>query len=206
MTKVAVLASGSGTNLQALIDACTTRWLDAEIVAVITDNAQAGAIQRARDAGIEVHVVEKVDNETRREYDTRLADVVQQMDPDLVVLAGFMRLLSMHFLSHFPMRVINLHPALPGEFPGINAIERAFSERDELGRTHSGVMVHFVPDEGVDDGPVIETREVPIYPTDTLETFTERMHQTEHALIVSAVRQVAETFIRHSHQPEELTP
>jgi phosphoribosylglycinamide formyltransferase-1 len=150
MTKVAVLASGSGTNLQALIDACTTRWLDAEIVAVITDNAQAGAIQRARDAGIEVHVVEKVDNETRREYDTRLADVVQQMDPDLVVLAGFMRLLSMHFLSHFPMRVINLHPALPGEFPGINAIERAFSERDELGRTHSGVMVHFVPDEGVD--------------------------------------------------------
>ncbi len=206
MTKLAVLASGSGTNLQALINACASQCLEAEIVAVITDNPRAGAIQRAHDGGIDIHVVTKNDGETRSEYDARLADVVLSTGADLVVLAGFMRLLSMHFLSHFPLRVINLHPALPGEFPGVNAIERAFSERDALGRTRSGAMVHFVPDEGVDDGPVIETREVPIYATDTLATFADRMHEAEHALIVSAVQRVAESLSQHFHQPEELTP
>ena len=206
MTKVAVLASGSGTNLQALIDARASKRLDADIVAVITDNPSAGAIQRAHTAGIAVHVVSRSVGESRAQYDARLADVVRSTGADLVVLAGFMRLLSMQFLSYFPMRVVNLHPALPGEFPGINAIERAFAERDTVGRTHSGVMVHFVPDEGVDDGPVIETREVPILPTDTVETFTERMHETEHIIIVSAVQRVVESLSQSSHQPEEFTP
>jgi len=206
MTKVAVLASGSGTNLQALIDARASKRLDADIVAVITDNPSAGAIQRAHTAGIAVHVVSRSVGESRAQYDARLADVVRSTGADLVVLAGFMRLLSMYFLSYFPMRVVNLHPALPGEFPGINAIERAFAERDALGRSRSGVMVHFVPDEGVDDGPVIETREVPIHPTDTVETFTERMHETEHIIIVSAVQRVVESLSQSSYQPEELTP
>lgn len=206
MTKVVVLASGSGTNLQALIDARANRHLHAEIVAVITDNPSAGVIQRAHNAGIAIHIVSRAVDEARADYDSRLADTVLATGAELVVLAGFMRLLSMHFLSHFPMRVINLHPALPGEFPGTNAIERAFVERDSLGRTHSGVMVHFVPDEGVDDGPVIAARKVPILATDTLDTFTERMHETEHELIVSTLQCVITSLSQPSHKPEELTP
>lgn len=206
MTKVAVLASGSGTNLQALIDACAKQQLSAHIVAVVTDNQNAGAIERAERASIAVHIVARAPGEARDDYDARLADVVLATNVDLVVLAGFMRLLSMNFLSHFPMRVINLHPALPGEFPGVNAIERAFAERDTTGRTKSGVMVHFVPDEGVDDGPVIAAREVPIIATDTLDSFTQRMHETEHELIVEALQRVIESLSSFSRQPEELTP
>lgn len=206
MAKVAVLASGSGTNLQALIDACGTSQLSAHIVAVVTDNPDAGAIARAHAAQIPTIVVSRQKDETRSDYDLRLAQAVRDTRADVVVLAGFMRLLSMNFLAHFPMRVINLHPALPGEFPGVHAIERAFAERDVKGRTHSGVMVHFVPDEGVDNGPVIASREVPILKSDTLDTFTQRMHETEHELIVLAVQKVIQSDLHHLMYPEELTP
>jgi formyltetrahydrofolate-dependent phosphoribosylglycinamide formyltransferase len=204
--KVAVLASGSGTNLQALIDACGTSQLSAHIVAVVTDNPDAGAIARAHAAQIPTIVVSRQKDETRSDYDLRLAQAVRDTRADVVVLAGFMRLLSMNFLAHFPMRVINLHPALPGEFPGVHAIERAFAERDVKGRTHSGVMVHFVPDEGVDNGPVIASRQVPILKSDTLDTFTQRMHETEHELIVLAVQKVIQSDLHHLMYPEELTP
>jgi len=206
MIKLAVLASGSGTNLQALIDARANTLLHADIAAVVTDNPQAGAIHRAQGAGIPVHVVTKESTETRSDFDSRLADTVVATGAELVVLAGFMRLLSMKFLSRFPMRVINLHPALPGEFPGVRAIERAFAERDAAGRTASGVMVHFVPDEGVDDGPVIAVREVPIHANDTLEAFSARMHHAEHELLVSAVQSVVDSLSHYPIQPEELTP
>jgi formyltetrahydrofolate-dependent phosphoribosylglycinamide formyltransferase len=206
MAKVAVLASGSGTNLQALIDACGTSQLSAHIVAVVTDNPDAGAIARAHAAHIPTIVVSRQKDETRSDYDSRLAQAVRDTRADVVILAGFMRLLSMNFLAHFPMRVINLHPALPGEFPGVHAIERAFAERDVKGRTHSGVMVHFVPDEGVDNGPVIASREVPILKSDTLDTFTQRMHETEHELIVLAVQKVIQSDLHHLMYPEELTP
>ena len=206
MAKVAVLASGSGTNLQALIDACGTSQLSAHIVAVVTDNPDAGAIARAHAAQIPTIVVSRQKDETRSDYDLRLAQAVRDTRADVVVLAGFMRLLSMNFLAHFPMRVINLHPALPGEFPGVHAIERAFAERDVKGRTHSGVMVHFVPDEGVDNGPVIASRQVPILKSDTLDTFTQRMHETEHELIVLAVQKVIQSDLHHLMYPEELTP
>ena len=93
--------------------------------------------------------------QSRSSYDERLADVVAAMHPDVVVLAGWMRLLTMSFLQRFPMRVVNLHPALPGEFPGTKAIERALEAAQRLGLRRTGVMVHFVPDEGMDDGPVI---------------------------------------------------
>jgi len=188
--RIVVLASGSGTNLQALLDASRAGLLSAEIAAVVTDNENAGAIERARTAGVPAVIIAKTKEESRSEYDMRLAKCVQHLNPDLVVLAGFMRLLSMHFLRYFPMKVINLHPALPGEFPGTNAIERAFKERDTCGRQSSGVMVHFVPDEGVDNGPVIASQVVPLLPTDTIGTFTERMHAVEHQLIVAAVHNV----------------
>jgi phosphoribosylglycinamide formyltransferase 1 len=198
MISLAVLASGSGTNLQALIDARRNGQLTADIVAVVTNVADAVAIDRAQRAGIATHVVVTIEDESRNQYDARLAECVRSTGADLVVLAGFMRLLSMSFLRHFPHRVINLHPALPGEFPGVNAIERAFAERDTHGRTQSGVMVHFVPDEGVDDGPVIATRTVPIHPFDTIDTFAQRMHEVEHEVIVSAVQEVVESLSEQS--------
>jgi formyltetrahydrofolate-dependent phosphoribosylglycinamide formyltransferase len=201
--RVVVLASGSGTNLQALINATKSNVLTAEIAAVVSDREEAGAIARARAASIPVSIVRKYPDESRAMYDTRLAQCVKDHGADIVVLAGFMRLLSMAFLSHFPMRVINLHPALPGQFPGTHAIERAFAERETQSRMSSGVMVHFVPNEGVDDGPVIATREVPLLANDTLQVFTERMHEAEHELIVSAVQSVINDISRTHHNHKE---
>jgi formyltetrahydrofolate-dependent phosphoribosylglycinamide formyltransferase len=121
---------------------------------------------------------------TRRDYDAELADLVAAHRPDLVVLAGWMHVLGSAFLDRFPHRVVNLHPALPGAFPGAHAIDDAWAafERGEIDRT--GVMVHLVPDEGVDAGPVIATAEVPILPGDTRERLETRMHAAEHELLV----------------------
>ena len=123
----------------------------------------------------------------RRRYDADLADLVAGVEPDLVVLAGWMHLLSSDFLGRFPHRVVNLHPALPGEFPGADAIGDAWKAHQAGRITRTGVMVHFVPDEGVDSGPVIASVEVPIHPGDTFEALSERIHTAEHALIVSAI-------------------
>ncbi len=123
----------------------------------------------------------------RRRYDADLAELVAGADPDLLVLAGWMHLLSSDFLGRFPNRVINLHPALPGEFPGSDAIGDAW-EAYTAGRiSRTGVMVHHVPDEGVDSGPVIATMEVPIGPGDTLEALRRRIRAVEHELIVRAI-------------------
>jgi formyltetrahydrofolate-dependent phosphoribosylglycinamide formyltransferase len=116
-----------------------------------------------------------------------LAALVAAAEPDWVVLAGWMRILTMSFLARFDRRVVNLHPALPGELPGTHAIERAFEEAQSGRRDHTGVMVHLVPDEGVDDGPVLATAVVPIRPSDTLDTLAERVHDTEHSLLVSTL-------------------
>jgi phosphoribosylglycinamide formyltransferase-1 len=106
------------------------------------------------------------------------------------VLAGFMRVLSNSFLSLFPNQVINIHPALPGELPGTHAIERAFTEFTNGSRRETGVMVHFVPDEGVDNGPVIAQQTVPIHVADTLSSLEARVHATEHALVIDALQQL----------------
>jgi formyltetrahydrofolate-dependent phosphoribosylglycinamide formyltransferase len=110
--------------------------------------------------------------------------------PDYVILAGWMRILSSFFLSNFPNRVINLHPALPGMFPGTHAIERAFEAYQRREIDHTGVMVHLVPDEGVDNGPVLTTAIVPIDEDDTLESLETRVHQTEHTLLVNTLKSV----------------
>jgi phosphoribosylglycinamide formyltransferase-1 len=108
--------------------------------------------------------------------------------PHIIVLAGFMRVLSNSFLSQFPNQVINIHPALPGQLPGTHAIERAFVEFTQGTRRETGVMVHFVPDEGVDNGPVIAQQTVPIHVADTLSSLEARVHATEHALVIDALQ------------------
>jgi len=185
--RLVILASGAGSNMQAVVDACGAGSLNATVVAVATNRADAGVIARAGSAGIRCDVVVPASGEQRPSYDRRLSNVVAAHQPDLVVLAGWMRILSMEFLGRFPRRVINIHPALPGQFPGTHSIERALQASQRLGLNRTGVMVHYVPDEGVDDGPVIATREVAIRPDDSVESLTERVHRAEHEVLVEAI-------------------
>jgi formyltetrahydrofolate-dependent phosphoribosylglycinamide formyltransferase len=185
--RLVVMASGAGTNLQAVIDATAAGVIPAEVVAVISDVPTSGALQRAESAGIPAVFAERRRDESRHDYDSRVAVEVAEFRPDWVLLAGWMRLLTATFLDRFPNRVVNLHPALPGDLPGVRSIERAFDESRHGLRSHSGVMVHLVPDEGVDNGPVLSSTIVPIHQTDTIETFASRMHRVEHELLVTTL-------------------
>lgn len=185
--RLVVLVSGGGSNLQAIIDACAGEQLPADVVAVVSNQADVFALQRADAAGVPAVHVGVHPGEERSDYDARLADVVAGFDPDLVVLAGWMRLLTMSFLGWFPNRVVNLHPAMPGDLPGTRAIERAWDEAIAGTRTRTGVMVHFVPDEGVDDGPVLGTASVDIDTSAGFDAFTELVHATEHRLLVDTL-------------------
>ncbi|MBK8138800.1 MAG: phosphoribosylglycinamide formyltransferase [Chloroflexi bacterium] len=184
-----VLATGGGTNLQALIDAVEAGHVPARISGVVVNRKDAYALTRAAKHGIPaLYFPLKPYTDAgrpRTEYDADLAAKVAEFAPDLVVLAGWMHVLSPAFLNVFPNRVINLHPALPGQFAGTQAIERAFEAygRGEIDR--GGCMVHVVVPE-VDAGPVIASAEVAIHPDDTFETYAARLHAAEHQLIVQA--------------------
>ncbi|MSP52718.1 MAG: phosphoribosylglycinamide formyltransferase [Gammaproteobacteria bacterium] len=190
MQRLVVLISGNGSNLQAIIDACRAHQLNAQIVGVISDKKTAGGLKRAEKEGIKTIVQEKIANQSREEYDQLLAKQVTDLQPDWIVLAGWMRLLTNTFLNQFSGKVINIHPALPGTFPGTKAIERALQayKKREIGAT--GVMVHEVPDEGVDSGPALGMKVVQIAAHDTLETLTERMHAAEHELLISVLQKL----------------
>jgi phosphoribosylglycinamide formyltransferase 1 len=193
LARIVVLASGAGSNLQAILDACADGRLPARVAAVISNRQQSGALQRAADAGVPYVHAAPHPGESRADYDARLADIVSGFDPDWIVLAGWMRILSMSFLGWFPGMVVNLHPALPGELPGVDAIERAWHEAQDGRREHTGVMVHLVPDEGVDAGPVLASATVPIHPADNLASLTERVHVTEHRLLVETLATLCTT-------------
>lgn len=188
--RLVVLISGGGSNLQAILDACRGGVLDAGVVAVISNQSGAYGLERARLAGLPALALPKRKEVDRREYDRALADQAAAFQPDWIVLAGWLRLLSIEFLGRFPGRVINIHPALPGTFPGLDAIQRAYAawQRGEI--DHSGVMVHRVPDEGIDSGPVLAQQRVDFTPGESLEQFERRMHAVEHELYVQALRQL----------------
>ena len=154
MNRIAVLVSGFGSNLQAILDAVEDGQLPgAEVCVVVSNRPGAHGLERARQAGVptEVHQLRPYldDGRSRGTYDADLAGILQGYGAQWVVLAGWMLVLSQSFLDHFPMRVINLHPALPGTYPGTHAIERAWQDFQRGERQQTGVMVHFVPDEGV---------------------------------------------------------
>ena len=194
--RLVVLVSGNGSNLQAILDACESGILAAEVVAVVSNKHSVKALERAESAGVPAVVVSAVAGETRDEYDTRLTSVVSSFMPDFVVLAVYMRILSMEFLSWFPGQVINLHPSLPGDIVGVGAIEKAYAEFQSGLRDHSGVMVHFVPDEGVDNGPVLASARVEIAHDDTLVTFEEKMHRLEHKLLIEVLRELSVKYTK----------
>jgi formyltetrahydrofolate-dependent phosphoribosylglycinamide formyltransferase len=191
MKRLAVLISGSGSNLQALIDATVAGQLPAEIAVVVSNRRDAYGLTRAERAGIPTRYFPfkpyRDAGRAREEYDADLADEVAAFAPDLVVLAGWMHVLGPAFLDRFPGRVLNLHPALPGQLAGMHSIERAYEafQRGEI--AHTGVMVHLAVPE-YDAGPVVGSAEVPILPEDSLEDLEARIHAAEHRLLVVAVR------------------
>ncbi len=187
-TRLVVLISGNGSNLQAILDACKSGELPASVVAVISNNSNAYGLVRAYDAGVEAIHVPKLESESRRDYDARLAEIILTYAPTYVILAGWMRILTSAFLNHFPNRVINLHPALPDTFPGTHAIERAYEAYQKGEIHHTGVMVHLVPDEGVDDGPVLATQEIEFIKDESLEDFEIRVQKLEHQILVGTLK------------------
>lgn len=191
-SRLVVLISGNGSNLQAILDACASGELPAQVVSVISNKADAYGLVRARNAGVEACYFPKRENESRIEYDVRLASYLSTCLPDYVILAGWMRILSSAFLSSFPDRVINLHPALPGMFPGTHAIERAHQAFQQGTIDRTGVMVHLVPDEGVDNGPVLGLQEIRFSPDESLERFETRVHEVEHKLLVDTLKTILE--------------
>ncbi|MCS6839205.1 MAG: phosphoribosylglycinamide formyltransferase [Roseiflexus sp.] len=204
--RVAVFVSGSGSNLQALLDAQQTGDLgNAEIVLVVSDRADAYGLQRALNHGVAAAFVplrRPRDPAVRAEWEHRLADVTAAFTPDLIVLAGFMRVLSPVFLDRFPNRIINQHPALLPDDGGdtfttsqgivIPVLRGAHVVADalRLGLPITGCTIHRVT-PAVDDGPVLARAEVPILPGDTEETLHERIKQVEHRLIVEVVARLA---------------
>ncbi len=191
LPQIVIFISGSGSNLQAILDAIDAGTLRANVACVVSNRKDAFGLTRAKRAQIETFYFPMkpyTDKHLPREvYDGDLADCVRSYHPDLIVLAGWMHILSDAFLEHFPNKVINLHPALPGMFPGTDAIEQAFQAFQRGDITHTGCMMHYAIPE-VDAGPVIVQANVPFYPDDTLTTVKTRMHTTEHRIIVEAIQ------------------
>jgi len=189
--RVAVLASGSGSNLQAIIGQLHGRLAGGggprvEIALVVSDTPDAYALQRAARAGIPSKVLPLDSYPTREDHDLSMVQVIKQAETDLVVLAGYMHLVTPAFLHSFPWRVINLHPALLPAFPGTTSIHDAL----EYGVKVTGVTVHFV-DEGVDSGPVIKQEPVAVHQDDTMDTLAARIHAVEHRLLPEVIRLIA---------------
>lgn len=190
MKKLVILVSGNGSNLQAVIDAVQTGEIAYSIEAVVSNKKDAFALKRAELAGIKTLYLPFKKGSDRRAYDTELAKAVQAFEPDCVFLLGWMRILTDAFILPFKDKLINLHPALPGTFPGTEAIERQY-EAFRAGKiTECGIMTHFVPDENVDSGPVIFTQTVPLYHQDSLQVFEKRIHEAEHVLVVKTLKEI----------------
>jgi phosphoribosylglycinamide formyltransferase-1 len=192
--RLVVLISGSGTNLQAIIDAIADRHLDAEIALVVSNRQSAYGLQRAEAAGIPTLYFPfkpyRDAGQSRDLYDADLAAQISLHTPGLIVLAGWMHILSPAFLDRFPGQVINLHPALPGTFPGTDGIRRTYQAYQRGEVAHGGCMIHYVIPE-VDAGAVIVKEIVPIEPGDTLDRFEQRIHAAEHRIIVEAIHLIA---------------
>ena len=180
---IAVLCSGSGTNLQAIIDKTASGYIPANIALVVSDKPGAFALERARNAGIETLVVDRKDFKSREDLDRKILGALREKKADLVVLAGFMRLLSPHFIDEYRNRIINVHPALLPSFKGTRGIKDALDHGVKV----TGVTVHFV-DEKLDNGPVIAQVAIEIKEGDTEDSLLERVHKEEHRLYPEAVK------------------
>lgn len=182
MKRIAVLASGRGTNLEAILEAVERGSIAGEVALVISDQAEAQALQRAEKRGVKALFMNPRDYGGREQYDRAIVDQLKEDRIDLVALAGFMRLLSSYFVNAYQMKIMNIHPSLLPAFPGLDGVEQAFN----YGVKVTGCTVHFV-DEGLDTGPVILQEAVPVIQHDTVETLQQRIHASEHRLYPTAI-------------------
>ena len=184
--RIGVLISGGGTNLQAILDAVAAKRLDVEIAVVVSNIATAGGLERAHRAGVPAVVVSHKDHKGREAFDAAVVDVLRAHRVDLVVMAGFMRIVTPVLLDAFPMRVVNIHPALLPAFPGVDGQAQAFRHGVRI----AGCTVHFV-DTGTDSGPIIAQAAVPVLDGDDEETLRARILEKEHALLPMVVGWIA---------------
>jgi len=189
--RIGVLVSGRGSNLQALIDAYQAEKIKGEIALVISDNPTAYALERCKKHNIPHKVVLRRDFQTKADFEREMVRLLMERGVELVVLAGFMRVLSSEFLKAFPMKVINIHPSLIPAFQGLNAQKQAI----EYGAKISGCTVHFVTEE-LDNGPVIIQACVPVLPEDTEESLSERILKFEHKILPQAVKWISEGRVK----------
>ena len=175
--RIVVLISGSGSNLQAIIDACKATDYPGEVVGVISNKAEVFGLTRAENANIPHQVLSHKEYDSRENYDQALVSAIDDYNPDLVVLAGFMRILTPAFVQHFSGKLLNIHPSLLPKYQGLNTHQRAIDANDK----EHGVSVHFVTEE-LDGGPVILQAKVPIFPEDTADDLASRIHVQEHKI------------------------
>ncbi|HDG1665869.1 phosphoribosylglycinamide formyltransferase [Kluyvera ascorbata] len=177
MKNIVVLISGSGSNLQALIDACEQKRIPGTIRAVFSNKADAFGLERAREAGIPQHALAASQFASREAFDRELMHEIDAYAPDVVVLAGYMRILSAEFVQHYQGKLLNIHPSLLPKYPGLNTHRQALDNGD----TEHGTSVHFVTEE-LDGGPVILQAKVPVFDGDDEEEITSRVQAQEHAI------------------------
>lgn len=189
--KIVVLISGGGTNLQAIIDACTDSNYPAEVVAVVSNKKDAYGLTRAKDANIATVSLSHKDFDSREDYDQALIKEINTFDADLIVLAGFMRILTADFVQHYQGKLLNIHPSLLPKYQGLNTHQRAIDAGDEV----HGVSVHFVTEE-LDGGPVILQAKVPVFEGDVSDDLAARVHEQEHRIYPLVVKWFAENRLR----------
>jgi len=188
---IAIFASGRGTNFSAIIKAAKSGKIKANLSLLVCDNPGAGAISRAKRAGIRLALVERKDFAAKEDFEAKIIEHLEENKIDLIVLAGFMRMLSPEFVHRYKGRILNIHPALLPSFKGEEGIKEAF----DYGVKVTGVTVHFV-DEEMDHGPIILQKQVLIEETDTLESLESKIHKLEHKLYPEAIRLFAEGKLR----------
>ena len=203
--RLLVLLSGRGSNFDALAQACDA-WLPAKIVGVISDRSEAGGLALAEARGLDTVLVDRKQHATRAEFEASLQAAIDSFDADLIVLAGFMRVLSADLVNRYPGRMINIHPSLLPRYRGLDTHRRAL----EAGDREHGASVHFVTAE-LDGGPIISRARMPIHPDDSAESLAERLLAIEHRLLPASVALLTqipvearyEAFSTHSSTPDD---
>ena len=191
MLKIIVLISGSGSNLQAIIDACNTKMINGCVVGVISNKANAYGLERAKKNNIPTNVINHNDFTTREDFDKELVSSVNTFQPDLIVLAGFMRILSPIMTSVFKNKMINIHPSLLPKYPGLNTHEQVIANDDD----EHGVTIHSVSEE-LDGGPIIAQSKISVYKDQKLDDLIERIHEIEHKIFPKVISMIASKEIK----------
>ena len=193
-SKIVVLISGNGSNLQSLLEGCHSQIINGEIVAVVSNNPDAFGLKRAKTFGVNTIVIDENNYKIeKKDFHEKVYEVVKQFKPDLVILAGYMKILTKSFISSFQDKIINIHPSLLPKYPGLNTHQRALNSKDAI----SGATVHFVT-EKLDSGPIIIQGEVPIFPNDTEQSLRARVPEVEHKIFVATTSLICSGKIKRA--------